>query len=61
MSQDPACKGTNEAETVVVSSGELANVFVYVKEGLGDRTFDAPKDAVELNQEGCRYHPHVLG
>ena len=61
MSQDPACKGTNQAETVEVSNGDLANVFVYVKEGLGNRTFDVPKDAVELNQEGCRYHPHVLG
>src|SRR5215471_2312042 len=61
MSQDPACKGTNQAETLVADGGKLANVYVYVKEGLGDRTFDAPKDAVELNQEGCRYHPHVLG
>src|SRR6476469_9457540 len=30
MSQDPGCKGTNEAESVVVSGGDLANVFVYV-------------------------------
>jgi plastocyanin len=61
MSQDPACKGTNEAETVVVDKGGLANVFVYVKDGLGNRTFDVPKDAVVLDQSGCRYHPHVLG
>ena len=44
MSQDPACKGTNEAENVVVDNGDLANVFVYVKDGLGSRTFDVPKD-----------------
>src|SRR5579864_8052212 len=61
MSQDPGCKGTNEAENVVVSGGDLANVFVYVKDGLGDRTFDVPKDPVVLDQKGCRYHPHVLG
>lgn len=61
MSQDPACKGTNEAETVVVDNGKLANVFVYVKDGLGNRTFDVPKEAVEIDQKGCRYHPHVLG
>jgi plastocyanin len=61
MSQDPACKGTNESENVVVSAGELANVFVYVKDGLGNRTFDVPKDAVVLDQSGCKYHPHVLG
>ena len=61
MSQDPACKGTNEAETVVVASGDLANVFVYVKDGLGSRTFDVPKNEVVLDQSGCKYHPHVLG
>src|SRR5262249_40700410 len=26
MSQDPACKGGNEAETIVASNGNLANV-----------------------------------
>lgn len=61
MSQDPACKGTNVAENVVASGGNLANVFVYVKEGLGNRTFDVPKDPIVLDQSGCKYHPHVLG
>jgi plastocyanin len=61
MSQDPNCAGSNTAENVVVSDGKLANVFVYVKEGLGNRTFDVPKDAVTLSQAGCRYKPHVLG
>jgi plastocyanin len=61
MSQDPACKGGNEAENVVVNGGDLANVFVYVKEGLGTRTFDVPTTPVVLDQSGCKYHPHVLG
>ena len=61
MSQDPACKGGNEAENVVVSDGNLANVFVYIKDGLGTRTFEVPKDPVVLDQSGCKYHPHVLG
>ena len=61
MSQDPACKGTNTAETVIAGGGKLANVFVYVKEGLGNRTFDVPKEAVTIDQSGCKYHPHVLG
>jgi plastocyanin len=61
MSQDPACKGTNAAENVVVEGGNLANVFVYVKDGLGSRTFDVPAAAVTIDQEGCKYHPHVLG
>ncbi len=61
MSQDPACKGTNTVETLVVDNGNLQNAFVYVKDGLGNRTFDVPKDPVTLDQKGCRYHPHVLG
>src|SRR6516162_8516974 len=35
MSQDANCKGQNKAENVVAGDGHLANVFVYVKEGLG--------------------------
>jgi plastocyanin len=61
MSQDPGCKGMNEAENVVVNGGDLANVFVYVKDGLGNRTFDVPQAPVVLEQQGCKYHPHVLG
>ena len=61
MSQDPNCQGLNTAENIVVKDGHLANVFVYVKEGLGNRTLDVPKDAVTLTQSGCKYGPHVLG
>jgi plastocyanin len=61
MSQDPGCKGMNEAENMVVNGGDLANVFVYVKDGLGNRTFDVPQAPVVLEQQGCKYHPHVLG
>src|SRR5438067_13061488 len=63
MSQDPACakKGENTVETYAGDGSNLANVFVYVKDGLGSRTFDTPSSPVVLNQEGCRYHPHVLG
>jgi plastocyanin len=61
MSQDPNCKGSNTAENVVIAGNNLANVFVYVKEGLGNRTFAPPSEPVGLDQSGCRYHPHVLG
>jgi plastocyanin len=61
MSQDPACQGANTAENLVASGGNLQNVFVYVKEGLGDRTFPVPSEPVVLDQSGCRYKPHVLG
>jgi plastocyanin len=61
MSQDANCAGGNTAENIVVSGGHLENVFIYVKEGLGNRAFDVPKDAVTLTQSGCKYKPHVLG
>ena len=60
MSQDPACKGGNESESVVVSEGDLANVFVYVKDGLGSRTIDIHAGG-DHRPAGCKYHPHVLG
>ena len=33
MSQDPACKGDNTTENLVVNNGNLENAFVYVKDG----------------------------
>ena len=39
----------------------LQNVFVYVKDGLGDRAFPVPSTPVVLDQKECRYVPHVLG
>jgi len=64
MDSDPYCEKQpqNRTETVVVGEGSgLQNVFVYVKDGLGDRVFPVPSTAVVLDQKGCRYVPHVLG
>jgi hypothetical protein len=64
---DPKCSAMHEdspllTEDVVVNAdGTLKNVFVYVKSGLGDKTYDAPKTPVELDQTGCHYVPHVFG
>ena len=53
---------TPTQETVVVGDGGgLANVFVYVKEGLESLDFPTPTQAVVLDQDGCEYTPHVLG
>ncbi len=61
MSQDPNCTGgPTFAETVVAEGGNLANVFVYVKEGFAGST-PAPAEAATIDQQGCRYHPHVMG
>lgn len=63
MSSDPLCmvEGATSEVLLVGPGNGLANVFVYVKDGLGDRTFQAPKAPVVLDQEGCRYMPHVFG
>jgi plastocyanin len=68
MSEEPACKDKYKttppaAEAVVVNAnGTLANVFVYVKSGLpASAKYQAPATPVVIDQDGCRYHPHVLG
>jgi hypothetical protein len=67
MNADPVCvkeaQGTQTQETFVVGSDgkTLGNVFVYVKDGLGNYVFDTPTDPVVLDQKGCRYIPHVFG
>jgi plastocyanin len=59
MSADSGCKGQNQSEAVLVNDGRLANVLVYVKDGLGGRTFAPPADKVAIAQQGCRYVPHI--
>lgn len=62
MTQDPACGQTpNMTEQYVVHDGRLANVFVYIKDGLGNRIYMPTKTPIVLNQRGCRYIPHVIG
>jgi plastocyanin len=65
MGSDPGCKIHGEdvfAENVVVNdNGTVRWVMVCVKSGLGEAAFDAPKDPVVLDQEGCTYRPHVFG
>jgi plastocyanin len=48
-------------EVVVNDNNTLQYVFVYVKEGLGDKTFATSPEPVVLDQKGCIYHPHVFG
>jgi len=65
MDADPDCAqqgSTAPDESVVVGGdGALQNVFVYVKDGLGNLRFPVPSTTVVLDQKGCRYAPHVLG
>ena len=59
MSSDPGCKGQTGSEQVVVDNGHLANVLVYVKDGLGGKSFAPPQQVVTVKQQGCRYVPHM--
>ena len=65
MSQDAKCAGSSGdkmQDDVQVADGKLANVFVYVTGGPVDKfSFPTPSDPVTLDQQGCRYHPRVLG
>jgi len=67
MNADPVCVKANTTpqfqETYEVGSDgkALANVFVYVKDGLGNYAYDPPTDTAQIDQHNCRYHPHVFG
>ena len=67
MNADPVCtreaKGPQAQETYIVGSDgkTLGNVFVYVKDGLGNYVFDTPTETAKIDQKECRYHPHVFG
>lgn len=65
MSQDANCAGSagdKSADDLLVADGKLANVFVYLRGGPADKfTYPTPSEPVVLDQQGCRYHPRVLG
>ena len=65
MDSDPNCvqPGVTTVDEVVTvdESGGLQNVFVYVKDGLGDLRFPIPSTPILLDQKGCHYVPHVFG
>ena len=66
MNSDPVCvtqagSATQTEYYVNGADGGLGNVFVYVKEGLEGRTFPPATEVVVLDQNGCRYTPHVFG
>jgi plastocyanin len=65
MDAEPNCAKEHKTpvmseDYVVGDKGVLANVVVYVKEGLGNRTFSTPTQPAELDQMGCMYVPHVI-
>src|SRR5438034_8097171 len=67
MNADPVCVKANstpqfqEAYEVGTDGKALGNVFVYVKDGLGNYAYDPPTAPAKIDQQNCRYHPHVFG
>jgi plastocyanin len=67
LTGDPKCVSENGApqrpdEKFVVGDDQgLANVFVYVKDGLGNYTYPLPTEPVVMDQDKCRYTPRVMG
>jgi plastocyanin len=66
MDADPGCAKKHSTppanEVLVLGEGStLANIFVRVTSGLAKKDHPAPAEPVVLDQDGCRYKPHVLG
>jgi len=66
MSKDPACAQTAggapaTTENVVVGgNGGLANVVVYISQGLTGNEGATASQPATMDQKGCQYVPHVL-
>ena len=56
LDSDPACVREHpdglKLDTILVNNGGLENVFVYVKDGLGNYYFDTPTTAGHARSEG---------
>ena len=67
MSANPVCTRAHASspqkseEVIVNDNGTLKNAFVWIKAGLPDKNWQVPTNAIELDQSGCMYKPHVIG
>jgi hypothetical protein len=65
MDADPKCaaihgdKKVGTEDVLVSKAGEVANVFVYLKDVKGE--FPVPTEPALIDQVGCMYTPHVQG
>jgi len=67
MSKDPVCVKAHQGNpvktqsAVIAADGGLANVVVYISEGLsGEAASAVPSEPGTIDQKGCMYEPHVL-
>lgn len=65
MSEEPNCAARYSSPpadlVVMVRDGKLGNVFVRVTGGLPAGPYPAPAAKPAIDQEGCLYHPRVVG
>src|SRR5262245_57102762 len=66
MTTDPVCAQTGASvpseSAVVDANGGVQNAVVYVNDGLDPAySFDVPTTSIVLDQQGCKYTPHVVG
>ena len=54
-------QGNPPAGDVLIKDGRLQNAMVYIKDGLGNRVFTVPTEAVEIDQKACVFIPRVAG
>jgi Carboxypeptidase regulatory-like domain len=65
MGADPVCMKAHptpvlERTVELNADGTLKDAFIYIKKGAEKWTFTSPTEPVELDQEGCLYHPHIV-
>lgn len=66
MDADPICLTHHDAAVHPKSitlgpNKELANVFVYIAEGVAQKAYPVPTEPLVLDQKGCMYEPAVWG
>ena len=66
MDADPDCASKHDAPVPnqvlwLGDGGTMGNVYVQVKSGLPEKQWPAPTEPAVIDQEGCIYHPHVMG
>ena len=50
-----------DEKRMVSETGEVANVFVYVKKGLEKKEYPLPEKPAVINQDKCMFRPRVQG
>src|SRR6516225_8107884 len=65
MAADSVCSKSHSGaamseEVVTGADNAVANVLVYVSDGVSGRTSEAPNHPAVIEQKGCQYRPHVI-